>query len=283
MVRPDLHLHTNASDGVFSPELMLHECRMAGLTHMSVTDHDTFAGSDQVMSMGGDGLTIIPGVELSISDMHSLHLLGYGTAGDSPIREKVLDLAQKREERARRIVERLESMGMPLDFRDMMRRRRLTGGGGATFGRPHIARAMVHAGYVRNMQEAFEKYLGNGKCAYVPCERLNMQQALELLRASGFVSVVAHPVELNLEESVLRSLLSKWKDLGLMGVEVYHPSAQSWGFERLDRIARSMGFLVTGGSDFHQENDPKHARIGSTAAVWNQSERDIELLLQSID
>lgn len=272
---PDLHLHSTYSDGVLSPELLAYEAGLAGVNVMAVTDHDTFAGSDALRAME-QPIPVIAGVELSIRDMHSLHLLGYGTARGDELRSRVLDLADKRVERARSMLDKLAQLGMPLDWRVLERKY------SGTVGRPHIARAMVHEGYVGSMQEAFERYLGHDKPAYVPGERLNMEEALGLMRRSGFVPVLAHPYELNQPNELLVALVEKWQRQGLMGMEVYHPSARGKGFEQLDRMARRMGLLVTGGSDFHQEND-KHGRIGSMCRDWQRSDDDMQALLNALE
>ncbi len=280
MIRADLHLHTNVSDGVLSPENMVHECRMERLDVMAITDHDTFCGSDAALSLP-HAPEILPGIELSLGDMPGLHLLGYGHTGPCVLRDRVRELTQLREERARSICRRLAEMGMELNFRELERKRHQCHAG-ATIGRPHIARAMVQARYVRNMHEAFEKYLGNGRPAYVACQRMNMEEALRVLHDSGFIAVLAHPLELNLEDQLLYSLVKKWKNMGLDGVEVYHPSAASGGYATLDRMARDLTLLVTGGSDFHQEHNPAQTRIGSTLPAWRRGEEDLEKLRERI-
>ena len=275
MTSPDLHLHSTFSDGVLSPEQLVGAAQQAGVTVMAITDHDTFGGSD---SLHGAELPVrvIPGVELSIADMQGLHLLGYGLGAGTALRETVLQLAEKRVDRAKKMLERLRSLSVPLEWEMLEHKYH------GTVGRPHIARALVHEGYVNSMQEAFERYLGSGKPAYVPGERLTMREALTLMRSSGYVPVLAHPYELRVEDTALTALLNAWKDQGLMGVEVYHPSAFSHGFDQLERMTRRMGLLVTGGSDFHQEND-RHGRIGCTMQDWIRAEADIDDLMTALE
>lgn len=282
MMRPDLHLHTNCSDGVYGPELLLHECGQRGITHMAVTDHDTMSGSDMLFQFPTD-IVCIPGVELSLKDMPGLHLLAYGMTDGALLREKLRTLTVLREERAMKMIDRLAELGMPLSYKELKAKRVLEGGKDGTIGRPHIARAMVRAGYVRNMQEAFAKYIGNDRPAYVKAERMTAAEAIPLVNQVGFLPVLAHPRELKLEEPLLHALLDRLCELGLKGIEVYHPSAASKGFEPLDHMARSRGLLVTGGSDFHQENDGKHGGIGAMIPLWKSSEEDMQSLLSALD
>ena len=281
MIRPDLHLHTNCSDGVMSPELLMHECCMSGITLMAVTDHDTMSGSDALCE-GNPPIPVIPAVELSMAEMPGLHLLGYGLARGQKFRDKIQELAALRDQRAQIMLQRLKEMGMPISYRDLLAKRHLEGGPDSTIGRPHIARALVRAGYCRNMQEAFAKYIGNGKPAYVPSERMHIEEAISLMNACGFLPVLAHPRELHLEDHLLESLLDMYCMYGLKGLEVDHPSARAKGYEPLVRMARRRGLLVTGGSDFHQENDSKHGRIGSTVEVWETREEDIPAFLEAL-
>lgn len=275
MIRPDLHMHSSFSDGVLTPQLLAEEACRAGVTMMSITDHDTFEGSDQLRG-AATPIPVIPGVELSLNDMRCLHLLAYGLTDAPELRCIVRQLADQRVARAGQILERLAALGMPLDWKQLQRKYR------GTVGRPHIARAMVHAGYVKCMQEAFDRYLGHDKPAYVPSKRLSMEEALPLLTRNGFLPVLAHPYELKLEEPLLYALLDKWRGMGLCGVEVYHPSAAGHGYAPLERMTRRMGLLVTGGSDFHQEND-RHGRIGCTCDSWTTAQQDLERLMQALE
>ena len=272
MTRPDLHLHTSFSDGVLTPTQLVEKTASQGVSVMAVTDHDTFQGADSLRGMALP-IPVIPGIELSLRGMRNLHLLGYGTGEARELRETVADLARKRETRAGRMLEKLAGLGMPLPAEGLTHE--------GTVGRMHIARAMVAAGYVATIQEAFDRYLGDGCPAYVPGERLSMEEALPLMRRSGFVPVLAHPTLLGLDDMTLRTLLASWQKQGLMGVEVYHPSRAGRGVDALTRMARRMGLLVTGGSDFHQEGD-SHGLPGCTADAWLDADRDVQALLRAM-
>ena len=273
MTRPDLHTHSTFSDGVLSPSLLVEKAVSMGVTVMAVTDHDTFEGCDSLRDAALP-IPVIPGVELSLRDMPGLHLLGYGLTSAPVLRGRVAELARMRVGRAEAMVRRLRDMGIALDWE------RMTAACRGTVGRAHVARALVAEGYSATMQEAFDRYLGEGKPAYVPGERMSMAEALPLLRGEGFVPVLAHPALLGKDDMTLRQLLEAWATRGLMGVEVYHPSLM--GREAaLERMARSMGLLVTGGSDYHQDGD-SHGQMGATAEDWQRAEEDMTALWNAL-
>lgn len=274
MTKPDFHMHSAFSDGVLSPRLLAEKAAALGVTVMALTDHDTFAGVDALKNERTP-IPVLTGVELSLRDLPGLHLLGYAKTAGGEIRSVVEDLARKRERRARQMVANLALMGMPLDWDDM------TQGYCGTVGRAHIARALVKAGYADTVQQAVQRYLGEDKPAYVAGERLAMGEALALMRVSGFVPVLAHPALLGKDEPTLRTLTAHWKQQGLMGVEVFHPSAIG-RTAHLEQMARSMGLLVTGGSDYHKDGD-RHGMPGSTCIQWRQSKADAERLMAAIE
>ena len=210
-------MHSTYSDGVLAPALLVERAASTGVTAMAITDHDTFEGVDTLQGVS-TAIPVLPGVELSLKDMHGLHLLGYGLTAAPELRSTVADLAAKRLIRAQTMISRLASMGMPLNWHAM------TAGYSGTLGRAHIARALLEQGYVLSLQEAFDKYLGEGKPAYAAGERLSMAEALPLMRRSGFVPVLAHPALLGKDDLTLRTLIAHWQSQGLMGVEVYHPT-----------------------------------------------------------
>lgn len=274
MRRPDLHMHTAASDGVLTPRELVDFAASRGVTVMAITDHDTFAGVD---SLRGETLPlpVLTGVELSMADMKGLHLLGYGVTKAEELRATVNALAEKRLSRAARMVACLNEMGFPLSCEELCAQCH------GTVGRAHIARAMVEGGYVRSTEAAFDRYLGEGKPAYIPHESLKMAEALPLLRRNGFVPVLAHPAELEQKPTTLRMLIEAWQKQGLMGVEVYHPSQQKHGFAALDLAVRRMGLLVTGGSDYHT-NDNRHGQPGCMVEHWPDAAADAERLIAAM-
>lgn len=199
-MRADLHLHSTSSDGIRTPGELVVLCKAQGISVMALTDHDTFSGVDSLCGQELP-LTLIPGIELSMRDLPGLHLLGYGLTKAPLLRARVDELCRKRVDRAHAMVERLAAMGMPLDWPELL------ASVGDSIGRPHIARAMIKRQYVRSMEEAFGSYLGHDRPAYVPGERMDMKEALTLMRRSGFIPVLAHPAELKLPDHLLQPLL----------------------------------------------------------------------------
>lgn len=273
MTKPDFHMHSAFSDGVLSPLQLAEKAAALGVTIMALTDHDTFAGVDVLQGVSTP-IPVLTGVELSLRDMAGLHLLGYARGVNDAIRRVVEDLACKRQRRARQMVANLAVMGMPLDWNDV------TMGYSGTVGRAHIARALVRAGYADTVQQAIQRYLAEDKPAYVPGQRLSMGEALPLMRENGFVPVLAHPALLGKDEVTLRTLIAHRQRQGLMGVEVFHPSLAG-RTASLEQMARNMGLLVTGGSDYHADGD-SHGMPGSTCAQWRRADSDAAWLLEAI-
>ena len=272
MMRPDLHLHTTASDGIFDSAQVARLVQRADVTIFSVTDHDTLSGIPQAADAAYErGLAFIPGVEISTEGEEEVHVLGYGVKANDPVLTAFFDdMAQERTERFRTMGLRLAAQGLPLPLDEIL------SDAGASIGRPHLARAMVKAGYVSGTQEAFEKYLGRGCPAYVPRESLPASKAVRLLRDRGAVPVLAHPGLIKWPMERLLPLISAWQDAGLMGIEVYHP-ANRGNYAYWDRLARERKLLVTGGSDFH-DGTPRHGLIGETAAEWPTAGEDAWIL-----
>ena len=262
MIRPDLHLHTTASDGIYDAGQIARLVQRANVTFFSITDHDTLSALPKAADAAYDrGLAFLPGVEISTEGDEEVHILGYGIRYDDEI--LLSCFRQAAEDRQRRILamaEKLKALGMPLPLEDMLSR------AGNSLGRPHLARAMMEQGYVDSVQQAFEQYLGKGKPAYLPRATMTATQAISLLRDRGAVPVLAHPGLIRWSLERLLPMLKIWQEAGLRGIEVYH-SANQGNYPYWDRLARQRGLLVTGGSDFH-DGTSSHGQIGETAGIW---------------
>jgi len=278
-MRADLHMHSTASDGQFSPTELVRRAQAAGITVMALTDHDSTQGCCEAQKEAARlGICLLPGVELGCSTEHikEIHVLGYGVdPQDSALCSFCIAWRQKREARAEAMVRRLCEAGKPID---MARVREMAKG---VIARPHVARALVEAGHATSVKDAFEKYLTPGRCGYVPREKLSVQDAVRMIAAAGGVSVLAHPMEMRMSQMNVAALIREWKAQGLCGIEVYHPSADAQDVRFLHALAREEGMLVTGGSDYHGE-DLRRGRIGQETDRWTTMEEDVRALQAAI-
>ena len=276
-MKADLHMHSTASDGVYTPEALMNLAADLGYTHVALTDHDSTAGIPLALEAAKRrGMQLIPGVELSCGAQKEIHVLGYGfDPENAALRAFCEARVAQRVARTEAMVQRLCELGKPIE---MKRVRELARG---VIARPHVARAMVEAGYVTSVADAFDRYLKPGRPAYVPKEDVKVAEAVRLIAQAGGIAVLAHPMELKMGETQLESLIGEWRSQGLSGVEVYHPSAQNNHAAFLHNLARREGMLVTGGSDFHGEAVRKSS-IGEGLDRWRTMESDMQALLERI-
>lgn len=249
MTRIDLHLHSSASDGYLRPAELVESARQRQLHAIALTDHDTTAGIAEAAAASQGFPVVIPAIELTATD-HSreIHLLGYYIQPEQPALQNTLQRRQaERIERARQIVARLGELGAVLDWE---RVQALAGSG--TVGRPHIARALRHAGHVASVNEAFDRYLGDGCPAYIPHPEFPPEAAIALIHQAGGAAVLAHPGLAQNHAALVERLVSS----GLDGIEVHHPSHGVTVRANLRGIAARFNLVITGGSDFHRPGDP---------------------------
>ncbi|MFN8111169.1 MAG: PHP domain-containing protein [Thermoleophilia bacterium] len=244
----DLHAHTTASDGDLSPAALVARAAAHGVRVLAVTDHDTLAGVEDAMAAGtAHGVTVIPGIELTVTAAQgSFHLVGlFPHPRPAPLAGRLDELAHARELRARRILELLDGLGMPVGMEDV--RRHTTG----TIGRPHIAQALVDAGHCADRREAFERVLGDGRPAWIPQTGLAPAEAVRLVRDGGGAAVIAHPWSLRLGHRGVEATAAALVRHGLVGLEVHRPEVLPDQRDAYARIARRLGLVASGGSDFH--------------------------------
>ena len=182
----------------------------------------------------------------------------------------------ERQERAAKMVRQLCENGAEISLDRVMKLAR------GVVARPHVARALVEAGYANSVSNAFDKYLVPGRCGYVPKTEVKVAEAAKLIAGAGGVAVLAHPMELKMGEMALESLVHEWRGQGLAGVEVYHPSAANNSLPFLKHLAEREGLLVTGGSDFHGPQ-VRQSRIGEGLDRWTTMEADVQKLMDRID
>ena len=239
----DLHVHTYFSDGILSPEAVVALATQRGLAALAITDHDSLESLEPARQAVGPSLDLVPGIELSsLYEGLDLHILGYYLdPGYEGLSKRLDRFRVDRQERALAMIKLLSDLGVELDPAEVVG---LAGPG--VIGRPHIARAMVRAGHVPSLEDAFRHYLGRGGRAFVPRTSFKAHEAIELIQAAGGISVIAHPGPL-LPDRILEDLA----EAGLQGIEVWHPQHNSATIRRYRALAQRLGLIETGGSDFH--------------------------------
>jgi hypothetical protein len=247
----DLHIHSNCSDGAYSPAELVQRASSEGLVAVAIADHDSVAGVSEALTAGLQcGIEVIPAVELSVQfrAWQDVHLLGYGMEwSDTGFLQKLNGFRERREHRNMEILERvndllIEEGQTAVDLSEVLAFAR------DAIGRPHIARALLERGYVSNVEDAFRRYL-------VPCNVPKyywpMQDAIHEIRRLGGVAVLAHPTTVSSDRQELRDVLTELSESGLDGIEAFNNLAQPDEMEFLRRLAGELGLLVTGGSDYH--------------------------------
>ena len=239
----DLHMHSTASDGSRTPADVVRAAAFAGLAAIALTDHDTVAGLAEAQVAGAElGVRIVNGVELSaVEGDAETHLLGLHLRDVLVIERELGALRDMRERRGQRIVEKLVALGVLVTFDDV-----LAQASGGAVGRPHVARALVADGWATDVRDAFDRYLGAGKPAYVAKDQLGMADAIAIIHSAGGLAVLAHPGGAGTRER-LTALMA----LGLDGVEVKHPGHSPSDTARLSAVAAQLGLVISGGSDWH--------------------------------
>jgi hypothetical protein len=264
MKRADLHVHTTASDGTYTPAEVIELAQKTDLAAIAITDHDTLSGAIEGIRFSDEmGFEVIGGIELS-SDLNGVdvHILGYLISRYHVIQKVLSDLQRLRSTRAERMVRRLNRLGIQIRMEDVLEESR-----GDSVGRPHIAAAMVKKGIVPSTRYAFEYYIGDGKPAYIPKPKLTPFQAVKLILASGGVPVMAHP-GLTGRDHLIPKLIAH----GLRGIEVYYPEHGEEQVRRYLDIAAEYGLIATGGSDFHGDTKP-HITVGCVFVGYELVER----------
>ena len=264
----DLHLHTTVSDGRCTPRELVDRARGAGVTVMAVTDHDTVgAVADVRAHADACGMLAIAGIEITaVEDERDVHMLGYFFDPTNAALEEFL-AAQRvtRIARVRAIGERLAALGMPVDLHAVLTESSMQSG--RSIGRPKVARAMIDAGYVADTREAFDTWLGRGCPAFVPRAGALPEDVIAIVHRAGGIVSLAHPGRTSIDTRI-----EALRAAGLDALEVYHSNHDAAAVDRYSRVARDLGLLVTGGSDFH--GDPAYGiEPGGTSLPHDEWER----------
>ena len=290
--RADLHLHSSASDGVLAPDELLGKAGECGLEWVAICDHDTASDANVLAAAAANGLCVLVGVELSAhlsEDSASLaapagndklaagevHLLSYGAdASTGPLGTLLAAGRRDRHRRMAAMIENLDESGVHVTWEQVSANM----APGASPGRPHLAEALVHSGHVASIGEAFDRFIAPGRPGYVPRRRTGVEEALAAIRASGGISVLAHPGLY----SNPRPLIEYLAALGLVGIEVIHPEHSFAEIHRFLQLARQLDLLPSGGSDFHGR--PGEPPFGSiyVPVQWARDLRDASMGAPSI-
>jgi 3',5'-nucleoside bisphosphate phosphatase len=270
----DLHAHSTASDGALRPsEVVLLAARL-GLHAVALTDHDTIAGHEEALQTAHRaGMLVVPGIEVSaLEPRGEVHVLGYWVQAepDAPqgmrkAHAQIAQLKPAREARARVMVDKLAAHGIALNWGALKQ-----DAGDAMIGRPHVARALVAGGHVDSMQQAFERWIGEGMPAFEPHRGLSLASAITLIHETGGAAVLAHPALFaGSPETLIRDAIAQGAD----GIEVHHPSAQPHERAAYAQLAQAAGLIVTGGSDFHAHSESRHGNLGDTVTEAGEFDR----------
>jgi len=248
----DLQTHSTRSDGTLTPTEIVERADERGLTAVALTDHDTVDGLEAFQQAGREhGVETVPGIELSTRvNRQDVDVLGYFVDPDDATLRDIIERAQAyRRERAPRMLDRLQDEGFPLEL-DRVE----AIAGEAPIGRPHVAQALVEAGFLESVDQAFEELIGEGQPAYVPKERLDPPEAIEAIHAAGGVAVFAHPSHVH--PAAFPRVLEHLVEAGIDGIEVWHSDHDPTHEAFFTQQAEQHDLVRTGGSDFHGDNKP---------------------------
>lgn len=262
----DLHTHSTASDGTFSPWELVREAKRKDLEAIAVTDHDTTTGLKEAVQAGHElGIEVIPGCELSLDYSPGyMHLIGLWLP-QHPIKlnATLQDLRAKRHTRNKQIIAKLQNLGIDISYEQVKAL-----AGQASVGRPHIARILVQKGVVSSLNSAFADYLGKSAKAYAPKEKLTPAEAIQVLKQEQATIILAHPYSLALNSFDLQKEIKKLKKLGLNGIEVYYPGHTPEQKRIFLQLSSKMDLLPSGGSDFHGSVKPGIALGRGTGGLY---------------
>ncbi len=250
----DLHTHSTASDGILPPERVVEAAARCGLGAIALTDHDTIDGVGKAREAGERlGIRVIAAVELSaFLDDHEVHLLALHVTRLERLEERLTELRALRYSRGQRIVEKLNTLGIPITFDEVLQQ-----SAGGAVGRPHIARALMARGVVHDFRDAFARYLGGSGAAFVPKDKLSLEDAIAIAHEAGALAIWAHPGDAGRRER-LEPLIAA----GLDGVEIRHPGHSREDIKRLQALCDFFDLVPSGGSDWHG-GDEGPRRLGA--------------------
>jgi predicted metal-dependent phosphoesterase TrpH len=271
----DLHTHSTASDGSLSPALLIDEAVKSGLSAIALTDHDTIDGLPEAEAASMERrIRFIPGIEIAVTwEPGECHLLGLGLKNlTAHFLETIAGLSRAREKRNREILKRMNELGFAAEYEDIAAL-----AGGTSIGRPHFAAFLVKQKVVRTSEQAFERFLAKGRPLYVAKEGLGFSEAAALIKESGALTILAHPLSLYVAWGRLPIVIESLRDQGLDGIEAWHPTAKVTACRRLEELGKKLGLFITAGSDFHGAARPNQ-KLGLTAGKRRIEDSFLEAL-----
>lgn len=271
----DLHLHTTASDGTDTPEELVSLAAEKGFEVIAITDHDSMRGVCDAQDAGRRlGVRVISGVEISAGGDAEVHVLGYAIQEPEKLEDALERMREQRVWRMRQMVSKLNALGVPVQMQQVSELAH------ESVGRSHLARVLVQIGVVKDVKEAFQRYLAPGRPAYVEREKLTVGQAVALIDSVGGVPVIAHPGQNHGDTFWMKERFAELKEYGLRGIEAYHMAHSQQQATAFARMARELGLLVTGGSDYH--GAVKSVGLGDGMQYWKSKDIDFERFLRAI-
>lgn len=271
----DLHLHTTASDGTDKPAELVSLAAEKGFGVVAITDHDTMRGVSEAQAAGRRlGVRVISGLEISAGGDTEVHVLGYAIREPEKLEIVLERMRAQRSQRMTQMVAKLNALGVPVQLDQV------TGLAQESVGRSHLARVLVEAGVVKDVREAFHRYLAPGKPAYVEREKLTVSQAVALIDSAGGIPVIAHPGQNHGDTFWLKERFAELKEVGLRGIEAYHMAHSQQQAIMFARMAKDLDLLVTGGSDYH--GTIKAVNLGDGMQYWKTREIDFERFMNAL-
>lgn len=251
----DLHTHTTCSDGTFTPKELVEYAAKKGLSAIAITDHDVFSGVEEGIARSrGLGIEVIPGIEVSAEyEGSEVHIVGlFIDIYNKAINNKLENMRKKRIDRNRLMAEKLRELGIDISYDDIK-----NAADGEIVTRAHIAKALRQKGYVASNQEAFDKYIGTGKAAYVKRDVLDWQETINMINNAGGAAILAHPLLYKFSQNRLENIAADMSAHGLKGIEAYYPTHSLSDVKYIKLIAEKNNIKISGGSDFHGKNKPR--------------------------
>jgi len=254
MSRIDLHTHTTFSDGTFSPTELVGLAAEKSIKVIAITDHDNFDGVLEAVKCGKEkNVTIVSGIEMSTDfESKEIHILGlFIDINNNDFNSVLKSLKEKRKKRNKIAIEKLQKLGVDITYDELE-----TISSNKIITRAHFARILIKKGYVKSLREFFDKYMGEGKPAYVKREVVSPEKTISLINNSGGVAILAHPLLYNMTNNKLNEMICYLKDLGLKGIECIYSTHTEKDTRYLISVAEKYGLRISGGSDFHGANKP---------------------------